>query len=138
MKKSILTIALSGIASLFAYNLSAQIEVHNGGKVSIGGNPLNRPSTQLFVMGGNYDGWDGVVYAWQTNNSPYWNCISAEVTSSLGVGYCIKMPYNAGCYFVMGNGDVYANGYFPPSDSSLKKNINPIINPWPQLRKINA
>ncbi len=116
----------------------SQLEVHNGGKISIGGfNLTTRPSCHTFINGSN-GGADNSLVVRHNNSTPNTQAISSQLVSVNNTSYEIHVNNSPGAFYVNGAGQIFYSGGWLMSDSSTKKNIRKIENPLERINKIGG
>src|SRR4051812_8745312 len=109
--KIILFGAICLVVSILPVHLQAQIEVHDNGKVDIGGNGFSgsRPSCHTFICGSS----GSVLNSVQINhNNPVANTqgITTQVVNTGNTSYEIHVNSNPGAFYVTGGGAIFYSG----------------------------
>jgi hypothetical protein len=110
IKNFVYCVTMAFFLSISAF---AQIEVHDAGKVSIGGNPAARPGCEAFVNG-SASGYS--LFVQHNNFSPWSCCINTNVLDPNCCSYGLDMN-GANVYYVSANGWIFCGGNFISSDS---------------------
>jgi hypothetical protein len=111
-----------------------QIEVHDQGKITIGGMPTTRYPSETFING-NATG-DG-LYVLHNNFTPWSSAIDAYILTQDACSYNLWVN-GATVFYVSGQGWLYCGGTFITSDSSIKKNIKKLSGSLDMIDKING
>jgi hypothetical protein len=112
----------------------AQIEVHDNGKISVGGKPAARPPCEAYFNGGTSG--DGIYI--EHNNFTDWSCaVSSNVHNPLCTSFGMGLN-GATVFYVSGQGWIFCGGTYITSDSSLKTNIKKLSGSLEKLDKING
>jgi hypothetical protein len=112
-----------------------QLDIHDGGKVTIGGSPTIPFAAQTYINGGA--AIDGLYV--QHNNYTLWSsAIDANVVSPDNCSYNLWLNNGASIFYVSGNGWIFCNGIFYSSDSTLKKDIYKIPNALEKIKKLSG
>jgi hypothetical protein len=119
--------------------LIAQIEVHDNGKVDIGGNGFTgtRPSCHTFICGST----GAVLNSVQINhNNMAGNseAITTQLVSPYNVSYEVHVNSSPGTFYVTGWGGIFYQGGWLTSDSSTKKNIRQLEDPLEKIHQLNG
>lgn len=115
---------------------NAQIEVHDNGKVSIGGNPASRPPCEAYVQGSAF-GFGLCVEHLNTNTWSYG--ISTNLINDSNTSYNLTVGSSSTpIFYVSGKGWIYCNGVYYTSDSSLKKDIVKIPSALAKINKLSG
>jgi hypothetical protein len=122
------------------YSCFSQIEIHDNGKVTMGGLPSIRPICETFVNGSaNGD----AMYVQHRNFTAWSNAINVNLVDYSNCSYNLAVNNDPSVFYVYAGGStwnswVYCNHVFYSSDSTLKKNIYRIPNALGQLKKLNG
>jgi hypothetical protein len=119
---------------LYCMRVSGQIEVHDGGKISIGGRTPSRPPCQAYINGGSAVAG---MYIEHNNFNSWSSALITNVSNPLNTSYDMSLN-GAPVFYVSGQGWMYCGGVYITSDSSLKTNIIKLTGPLDKLNKING
>lgn len=114
----------------------AQIEVHDNGKVSMGGNILTRPDCHTFINGSHNT--VATLYVDHRNTTPYSQAINASVMHDSVVSFHSCINYGAGTFYVAGQGWIFSQGMFLGSDTAIKKDIKAVDSALAKISKIGG